>query len=211
MTNPIGETEDLEADDALTVSLSRLAYSVPKQGKRTSRFWFSMEDEEFEFVKKVMKPKQLEHIDSQIVDRLAIYKKDSPDIYQKHIENIREFFLKEIAPRTLSASGGTTQATEVIRRLLNTDVDDATVSRFQLMINRATTIKMAEFVVSYFGLSEKYLEGVLGVQQSQLSAPPANEAKKLLEAVQDSVNGMQKSVKAISRIERKLDDRQTGR
>jgi hypothetical protein len=140
-----------------------------------------MEQPKVEVLKEAMKPKELEHIDSEIVKRLSEYKSESPALLQKHIESIREFFLSEVAPKTLAASGGTLQATEVIQRLLNTEVDGSTAARFQQMVNRATTLKMALFVCQYFDLPQSYLDSIIGI-------PAADDPMRKLAALIDDGN-----------------------
>jgi hypothetical protein len=227
--DPIGKTAEAQAaEDALTISLSRLASPVEKAHGRRSRFWFKIKDIpaqpnhkgkasrtavqggkskkedglDIDEIKRSMLPKEMEHIDSQIVDRLDGYKAESPDIYQSHIIAVREFFLKEVAPRTLAASGGTMQATEVIRRLLDTDVDESTVARFQNMLNRATTLKMAEFIVEYFGLPREHLMSIIGSRPPEQPAPTATQ---LMEIVGSMIS---KSNKEVIQTVRKMERRQ---
>lgn len=152
-----------------------------------------------EEIKEAMKPRELEHIDSEIVRRLSEYKQESPAMLQKHIEVIREFFLKEVAPKTLAVSGGTLQATEVIQRLLNTEVDSVTAARFQQMANRATTLKMAMFVCKYFDLPESYLESVIGI-------PAADDPmRKLTQMIAESNQHLQHTLKnSLAKVERNL-------
>lgn len=169
-------TEQQDAEDALAVRLSQVAYATPLLGKRknrSSRFWFQLNDNELVVTKEAMRPKKLEHIDSQVEHRLSRYKKSSPKQFQSHIHEVREFFLNEIAPRTVAASGGTLQAVEVLTRLLDTEVDPSTVDRFNMMLNRATTLKMAQFVVNYFGLPQEHLGMVIGLKHD---APPIDPA-----------------------------------
>lgn len=204
---PIGSKSAHAIEDVLAESLSRMAYSIPNRAKenRKSRFWFTME-KPAEVSKKTMAPKKLEHIDSEIVDRLSNYKTTSPGIYQGNIEKVREFFLNEIAPRTISASGGTTQAAEVLRRMLDTDIDQSTAQRFANMVNRAATLRMAEFVVSYFGLDPKYLDSVVGLSSSQGTNQTATDLKFVLEHV-DVTNKLLKT--ELKQLARKIEDVKT--
>ena len=213
--DPIGKTAAQQtAEDALAVSLSRLALPAAKPVHRRSRFWFKVQESKvskkrkdgevsIKKIREAMRPKELEHIDSQIVDRLGLYKKESPEVYQSHIEEVREFFLNEIAPRTVAAPGGALQATEVLTRLLDTEVDPSTVSRFQNMLNRATTLKMAEFVAQYFGLSKEHIPGIIGSRAEQ---PPMST-----QAMLDMIGGMisksnRHTERMLKNIERRLDE-----
>ena len=174
--SPVGKPQEaLDNEDSILKSLSNLAYSsvAPESKKkvdvsnmRTSRFWFTLEtpQEAVNKVKESMIPKPVEHIDVEVQKRLARYKTEAPVQLHEKIKEVREFFLTQIAPRTLAASGGTIQATEVVQRLLDTDVDPAIMNRFENMINRAATLKLAEFALHYFDLGPEHLESLLGNQ-----------------------------------------------
>lgn len=197
----VGKTRQEQAsEDALAASLGKLAYAIPSRDNRRSRFWFKMEAPQLEVIKEAMRPKELEHIDSEIVSRLDAYRQESPPVLQKHIEEIREFFLQEIAPKTLAMSGGTTQATEVIRRLLDTDVDSSTVARFQNMVNRATTLRMAMFVCHYFGLPQTQVDNIIGIPQ----ASPPDNLRALLGQV---LNAQDKTSKQVTKLWHEIRDR----
>lgn len=213
--DPIGKTAAAQtAEDQLAISLSRLATPAAKRQGRTSRFWFKVPESrvpkrkssvevDIEKMRADMRPRELEHIDSQVIDRLTDYKQESPAMYQSHIEEVREFFLKEIAPRTISAPGGAMQATEVLKRLLDTDVDESTVARFQNMLNRATTLKMAEFVAKYFGLSSEHIPSIIGSRQEQ--QPPT------MQAMMEMIGGMiSKSNKDNAQLLKKISQKLNG-
>jgi hypothetical protein len=200
----VGDPEGSSYDQTLAVELGRLAYSVPKPLGRRSRFWFKM-DAPVVIDKEVSKPKKLDHIDSQIVSRLEDYLKASPGQYQENIDKVREFFLTEIAPLTLSVSGGTTQAAEVLRRMLDTDIDPSTAQRFVHMVNRASTLKMAQFVIQYFGLDPKHLDAVIGIAP-QSGAGSVTDLKFVLDHVAATTKLMKNE---ITSLRRKLDDAKT--
>jgi len=168
----------LDHEDALTRGLLTVAYSDPaapkaekpkvsRFGTRQSRFWFRLETltEETNRRKAQFKPKELEHIDSAVVARLRSFTKEIPLDLKTRIEQVREFFLKELSPLTMASSGGALQAKEVAERMFKTEVDQALFSRFDNMVNRAATIKVALFVKSYFDLPDEYISSLLGPQQ----------------------------------------------
>ena len=193
-----GRTKQRE-EDALASRLSQVAYAKPRavaKENRTSRFWFRMDNRELEVTKEMMRPKEVEHIDSQVVARLRKYRKTSPELFQKHSVAVREFFLRELAPLTIAASGGTAQATEVLTRLLDTNVDPSTVERFNNMLNRATTLKMAQFVATYFDLPADSVHSIIG---SKEPPPPQTDnlllemlAAKTARSVEQSLTKMEK-------------------
>lgn len=163
-----GELEKAKAnEDALAASLGRLAFSTPSKSpaKRKSRFWFKMEEQPIVVSPQEMKKKKPQYIDQQIISRLEIYKQTSPKAFQRNIVAVREFFLNEVAPKTIAAAGGAGQAEEVLRRLLDTDIDESTAQRFAMMVNRAATLKMGQFVADYFGLPKEEISQIIGLAQ----------------------------------------------
>jgi hypothetical protein len=96
--------------------------------------------------------KALEHIDKVVEDRLRSYRGTMPKALSGNIDEVREFFLKEIAPLTLASSAGTSQAKDVIQRLLGTPVDDTVIAKFDRMTHAAVNIAMARFIAKFFKL-----------------------------------------------------------
>lgn len=199
---PIGKSQSsLDLEDALASSLGRLAYPVPKKVNRRSRFWFTLEDPAPDS-KEAMAPRQLQHIDSEIVERLAAYQLVSPKVFQANIEQVREFFLTEVAPKTLAVSGGTTQATEVLKRMLETDIDASTAQRFNNMVNRAATLKMAQFVATYFGLPLDHVDAIIGIGHQTQQQPD-------LRFILNHVDAVAKSMKAdLKQLSNRIEDAQ---
>jgi hypothetical protein len=187
----------LDQEDALTRGLLNVAYSDPEAtktvrpvqsrfGTRHSRFWFRLEtvSEETAKRKAQFKPKELEHIDSAVTSRLKSFKREIPGELRSKIDEVREFFLTEIAPRTMASSGGTIQAKDVAERMFKTEVDSALFSRFDNMVNRAATIRVAQFVLSYFNLPDEFLTSLLGPQQHN----PDSEMQKLQQLMKSLVD-----------------------
>jgi hypothetical protein len=157
-----------------------------------------------------MQPKAVEHIDAEVESRLLTYRKEMPDILRNKVEKVREFFLTEIAPLTLASGGGNSQSREVVQRLLDTDVDTAMFARFENMVNRAATIKMAEFTLEYFQLPKEYLQSILGPTGN---APPTDPIlKELLTTLRDmpSKGDMKKYAEKTQRREPSDKDRPKG-
>jgi len=187
----------LDKEDAFTASLSNLAYSSERQAlgykekfaiPRKSRFWFTLNTDDAAVQKMqeatvVAAAKQ--PIDAEVERRLALYRKEAPGQLQTKIAEIREFFLTEIAPRTLASSGGTIQATEVVQRLLETEVDQSIMSRFENMVNRAATLKLANFVLKYFDLPKSDIDAIIGGNNNPKSSVEAD-----IKAMLDQLKGM---------------------
>lgn len=187
-------------DAALADSLGRMAYTVPGKPNRQSRFWFKLDlPAAGEVTPEVMKPKVLDHIDSDIISRLDEYRVSSPDLFKARLEQVREFFLTEVAPLTIASSGGAIQAAEVLGRMLDTEIDASTAARFQQMVNRATTLKMAQFVATYFDLPASCVDSIIG---TPAAAPDIRHVMQHLDDI-EAKNAKTKNtlIGAISKIE----------
>lgn len=182
----------LDKEDAFLARLSNIAYveeTSSKYGSRKSRFWFRVESTE-QFVKekkkKLEKP-TLEHIDEQVEKRTKTYEVELTPALKTKIELIREFFLTEIAPLTFASSAGGLQAKAVAERLLDTEIDASMFSRFDNMVNRAATIKMASFVLSYFNLPESHFNSLIGPRPSAQD-PVSDSIKELMDMMSHMPN-----------------------
>ncbi len=165
LTDTVGE----EAADELLAALSDLAYSTPvtktpTKRKHTSRFFFRISRAvavDVEAHKKRLVPKVMEHIDAEVEKRLKTYKKEVPPTIATNIEVVREFFLNVIGPRSLASSAGSSQAREIVQRMLNTEVDSTQFDKFERMSHEAVNIIMAKFVAQYYGLPIKAARRIL--------------------------------------------------
>lgn len=125
--------------------------------RRASRFFFTL-DEPIEERKKKFTPKKLTHVDHEVTERTRRYKSEVPPALRSKIEMIREFFLTEIAPITMAASGGTGQAKQVVERFLDDKVDTTLLAAFENMSLRAAKIKLSLFVLELFDLDKQFLD-----------------------------------------------------
>ena len=190
--------QDNEA--AFQLSLQRLAYKSPDQKAqskatgtvtRKSRFFFRLKEEEPD-LKKLMAPKPVVHVDDEVVKRVASYTKEVAPELKLNLEAVREFFLTEVAPLTLAASGGAIQATDVIQRMVDSEVDPAMRGRFEQMVNRAAVLRMGLFVTKYFKLPQEHLANVMGIKADSETQNLRNLLEKLL-------NGQQQIEQRLSR------------
>lgn len=204
----------LDQEDALTKGLLNVAYSDPalkvqrsqvsRFGTRTSRFWFKVEtiSEETTRRKEQFKPPELEHIDDAVSKRLKTFKKEIPGDLRDHIEQVREFFLTELTPLTMASSGGTIQAKDVAERMFKTEIDSAIFSRFDNMVNRAATIRVAKFVLSYFNLEPHFLDALIGPQHHS----PDSEMRKVQEmmaSLLEAQKAQSQDLKKVLNVEKK--------
>ena len=170
--------EELANEDAMLASLSDIAYSTitPKPAKpvtvRKSRFFFRLSKsfaDELEAKKREFVPKQMVHIDAEVDKRLKSYRTQVPAELAHNIDNVREFFLQEIAPITMAAGAAANQALEVVRRLVKSDVDGTQFEKFERMMALAVDIKMARFVARALGLTKVEASEIL---QAMKPRPP---------------------------------------
>ncbi len=162
----VGDNQEiLDGADAMLASLTNIAYSnVPEEAvevitkrKYKSRFFFTLSKSFADLAesnRQVFKPKELTHIDHEVEKRLKDYKKKMPSELASNIDRVREFFLNEIAPITLAANAGASQAREVVKRLVNSDVDGTQFEKFERLTAKAVDIKMARFIAREFSMTK---------------------------------------------------------
>lgn len=174
-----------EADDLLA-SLTNIAYKTPqseveevpkevpkKKDKRKSQFFynptlsFTAEIDKHKHKKGKPRTTAVTILDEEVEERKKDYGKKLPPMLKGNIEKVREFFLQEIGPLALAAQAGTTQASQVLQRTLNTEINNLPFIQFEHMINKASAIKMAHFVAKYLGLPVRTVEELLRTVQPQ--------------------------------------------
>src|SRR6185437_11219069 len=168
-SNLLNRNKDEAAQQALLAAITNLGTPLDKKPKkqrskdswtkvgegRRSRFFYTPTtsfQEEVEHRKQIAEPKEIELVDQQVEERLKTYEEELPPKLDHNIIKVREFWLKEIAPLTLAAQSGSAQAQDVVQRTLNAPVDQMPFRKFQLMIEHATTIKMAQYIAKYLGI-----------------------------------------------------------
>jgi hypothetical protein len=145
------------AADALLAALTTIGHAKPSTPvlNRKSRFFYKPTlsfVEDVETRKKMTLPREVEIIDQQIEDRRKKYQTEFPPKLNRNLQQVREFWLRDIAPYTLAAQSGAQQAQDVVQRTLDTQVDSTPLVQFQRMIQTATTIKMAQYIAKYLKL-----------------------------------------------------------
>lgn len=130
--------------------------ATPEMKKHRSRFFFkptqsfaaSVQDQ-----KDALAPAEpLENENAEVDARVKSYLNELPISIQPNIEEVREFFIDAIAPKTLAVQAATAQALDVIQRTLNAAIDPKPFAQFERMVDQARLYKMAEFVATYMGL-----------------------------------------------------------
>ncbi len=186
------DTEGEAAADELLAALSDLAYATPTttvrpKRKFKSRFFFRISRAIAVDVaehKKRSTAKVMEHVDAEVEKRLKTYKTEAPEAIATNIKSVREFFLNVIGPRSLASSAGSSQAREVVQRLLNTEIDATQFDKFERMSHEAVNILMAKFVAQYYGLPVKAAYRILvSIQPRQpMSLPIPAQAPQTYES-----------------------------
>jgi hypothetical protein len=178
---PVGDDE-FDAADSMLAALSDIAYSAApivktkaKERTRKSRFFFKLSpsfSEDVDRKKKTFAPRELHHVDEEVTRRLKEYRKKIPEELSGNIDAVREFFLNEIAPITLAAGAGASQAQEIVKRLVKSDIDGTQFEKFERMMAKAVDIKMARFIARQLGLTKveasEILEAMKPRQQPQI-------------------------------------------
>lgn len=187
---PIVSPDDND-EDGLLFTLSNPAFAnkkpepLPNSSRRKSRFFFNIQPtlaNEAKARAKALAPKTLEHVDDNILKRLREYRKELPPELAANIDKIREFFLMEISPLTLAVTPGADQATDVIQKLLGSNLDGAVMLQFERMLRKGVDIKISKYVTKYLGLPEeestKILDAISPVRKEAvyLSNPLQNQA-----------------------------------
>jgi hypothetical protein len=155
----------------MLASLTDIAYSTapvkpvkPARPSRKSRFFFRLSQsfvDEVQARKAKFVPKQMVHVDAEVTKRLKEYKREIPPELAGNIDGVREFFLREIAPFTLATGAGASQAREVVKRLVGSDVDGTQFEKFERMMALAVDIKMARYVARMLGLTKAEASEIL--------------------------------------------------
>lgn len=200
------KAEEDSKDDLLS-ALSTMAYALPTvtevprkkkkkklvtrnrtdpPPKRRSRFFYVPTDSIVEEVterKQMTEPASgLESVNAEVEKRVVSFSNELPPELQAHIEKVREFFVTEIAPKTLAVQGGTAQALDVVQRTINSAIDPSPFAQFERMVAQARLYKMASFVASYMGLPKSVeaalIESVTPKKEVVFMSPDLNGERR---------------------------------
>lgn len=150
-----------DASDAKRLNtINSLGIASSNIPSRRSRFFFQPTqsfNEELEDRKKISRPREVEIADAAIEARRKTYQEELPSALDSNIEKVREFWLREIAPLTLAAQSGSSQAKDIVQRILDVEIDNIPFMKFQRMLETASTIKMAEYIAKYIKINKSYV------------------------------------------------------
>lgn len=155
-----GAPDDDDDTDDLLSNLSVTATATPQEKpsfvpKRKSQFFFTLTPAlvlETEARKKVLEAKKLVHVDADLVKRAKNYRKELPPDLSANLDEIREFFLQELAPLTLAVQPGSAQALEIVERTIKGAIDPGFILQFERMLVKGVNMKMSRFIAAYLKL-----------------------------------------------------------
>ncbi|QBX06656.1 hypothetical protein H1O16_gp243 [Burkholderia phage BcepSaruman] len=156
-TNPQGSSpmQEIERRLAEAQAPEQNASAPAPQRVRRSRFFYSPTKsfkEAVDDAKGISEPKSLPVENGEINDRAEAYARELPVALSDKIAVIREYLLNEWAPSAFATSAATAQFMDVAQRTLGTAIDTQPMMKLQLMVDKALTVKMAEFVAKFMNL-----------------------------------------------------------
>jgi hypothetical protein len=176
--------QEQDQDDVLS-AIANIAYATPshaaklkarneerkkpepekkKPKKKRSRFFFHLSPsfaESVEVLKEGVQQTSLDVVNGEVDKKLKVYAKELPPKLTPNIEKVYSFFTKEMGPKVLAVSAGTTQAMDVLQRTLDAPVDQEPFAQFERMVKYAHGYRMAEFITKYMGVPESLVPELL--------------------------------------------------
>lgn len=189
--NLVGMTvEESEKQDKFLSQISRIAYPVDKNNNKVkpvksdskykSRFFFKVTDkDEISVIENSVHSRpQEEPINIEIVQRSDKYAKELPNELKLAIIKIREFFLKEIAPKSIALQGGLAQAKAVIEQQVG-EVDASEMMWAEKFAVHSSKLRVLRFIKELFELTddeaEKLYDMSFNVKQPNLFMMPTQQ------------------------------------
>lgn len=152
--------------DALAVNLTTVASpsaeDIPKVDikqsstrKFSSSFFFSMKGEyaEKERMRRMSEVKTLPSSTEAVLKVSKEVEKALPRQMEPNIEEVRNFFLHTLGPKTLASMSGLEEACAIIERITGASVDRNTVDSFRRIMIQGSRIKMVQFVSKFLDLN----------------------------------------------------------
>lgn len=161
--------EEAKRQDKFLSQISRIAYvpnkdkqkvsPVKSDSKYKSRFFFHVDDkDELSVIEESVKAKPKEEpINVEILKRSDSYAKELPNSLKDSITQIREFFLKEIAPKSFALQSGLTQAKSVIEQQVG-EIDASEMSWAEKFAAHSSKLRVLRFIKELFELTDEEAE-----------------------------------------------------
>lgn len=155
------------AQDKFLSQIARIAY-VPKgkvsnpvksDTKYKSRFFFHVDEKnELDVLEENLNKKiQEDPINIEILKRSDLYAKELPTSLKSDIIKIREFFLKEIAPKSIALQGALAQAKSVIEQQVG-EIDSSEMMWAEKFAAHSAKLRVLRFIKSLFELTDSEAE-----------------------------------------------------
>lgn len=165
----VGDSDsEAKRKDEILARLASIA-TVPQEKKKKrkyrSKFFFEVSPNilTIEKIQKAHKPyTPPTPINKEVEERTKQYEKELSPELNKNLAEVREFFLKELAPKTFATDGGLNQVLEIMGNVVG-EIEPNTLNQFQKLSLHAVNIRMCRFVAQYFGLSEKDTDALVNV------------------------------------------------
>ena len=188
--------DDLSFLSVITVPPDVRGASEKAVGHR-SRFFFFVPEEVIEHQKAVTAPVVPEYDDAEITKLTKRLSSKITTGMDKNADRIVDFFATKLAPLTLALDPASERIQQSLGRILNTEVDESTLRKFRVMLERATNVAMANFIVEYLGLSAEDKDTLLFVGSRERPAKPhspveteSDSMRRTLAKTLKSVEGM---------------------
>lgn len=157
----VGEEQKVQEKQDFLNRLTRMAYVHPTKEakadteKRDSKFWFIVPDEYAEDNKNNVGIESLEEepYGAEIALKIEKYRDSVGRSVKPGIERVYDFISKEISPLLLALDGGVEQSRAVLHSVVS-DIDNYPFLTLELLTREAVKMKLAQFIVSYFGLNK---------------------------------------------------------
>lgn len=135
------------ADAIANVASSSSPAPPPKKSR--SRFFFRVDKEDTINIREEDVP-----VNSDLVKATDDAQSSLPARMAPLVNDVRDFFVNELAPLTLAGITGAQQARAALAEVLGVEVDATTEVKFRSLLARAIDIKLASYVKNYMNLSE---------------------------------------------------------
>ncbi len=153
--------------------------SLPEVPRRrfNSRFFFRVTDLDGEALrrKSLQAPKVEQQSSQEVFDRSNGYEKELAKSLAPKIDQVREFFLKEITPLRIAAATGKDQAKSVLEQASDSEVDDDLAIQWERMLARAVHLRLAKFIQGYLELDESDIKLLIDA-----AVPPTQQRPQVM-------------------------------
>lgn len=140
-------------------TLTSIAHSAgtpaiqPAIAQRRSRFFFILTEDDLAERKKAVAKKEVALVDEDLNRMELKVRTELPLELEKNANKIRDFFLRELSPRTLAIETGLNQAITILKRN-GVDVDQSVPLMFLRMAQEGSAIRLSRFLETYLELPE---------------------------------------------------------